>query len=59
MSSAGWLQDAFIRLENEAIDDASMLPEAPAVIAREWRTFDREGSALGALVNVGWVVLAA
>ena len=59
MSSAGWLQQVFIRLENEAISDASMLPAAPAAIEREWRTFDANGSAFGAFVNLAWVVLAA
>ena len=27
--------------------------------SREWRSFDRNGSALGALINLGWVALAA
>jgi small-conductance mechanosensitive channel len=31
----------------------------PAALAREWRSFDRNGSALGALFALGWVVLAA
>jgi len=57
MSSAGWLQDALIKLEREATEDISMLPAAPGAIEREWRTFDRNGSSLGALINVGWVVL--
>jgi hypothetical protein len=59
MSSQGWLQQIVIKLEDEAIDDIHMLPETPAAIAREWRSFDRQGSAFGALVNLGWVVLAA
>jgi len=59
MSSQGWLQQVVIKLEDEAIDDIRMLPETPAAIAREWRSFDRQGSAFGALVNVGWVALAA
>jgi moderate conductance mechanosensitive channel len=59
MSSQGWLQQIVIKLEDEAIDDIHMLPETPAAIAREWRSFDRQGSALGALVNLGWVALAA
>src|SRR5579872_3767973 len=59
MSSAGWLQNAFLRLEQEARSDIGMLPDAPGALAREWRTFDRQGSPSGALVNVGWVVLAA
>src|SRR5579885_1040209 len=59
MSSGGWLQQIFITLENEAIEDVRMLPEAPGAIEREWRTFDKNGSSLGALVNTGWVSLAA
>ncbi|HKS88169.1 MAG TPA: mechanosensitive ion channel family protein [Stellaceae bacterium] len=58
MSSAGWLQRALIRLENEAIGDVAMLPATPGAIEREWRTFARDGSAFGALVNLGWVALA-
>src|SRR6185369_12671028 len=57
MSSAGWLHEAFIKLEREVTEDIMTLPEAPAAIYRQWRTFDRQGSSLGALVNVGWVVL--
>ena len=59
MSSQGWLQQIVIKLEDEAIDDVRMLPETPAALAREWRSFDRQGSAVGALVNLGWVALAA
>src|SRR5215471_16084624 len=58
MSSQGWLQQIVIRLEDEAIDDIHMLPETPGALAREWRSFDRQGSALGALINLGWVALA-
>lgn len=59
MSSQGWLQQIVVKLENEAIQDASTLPMVPAALEREWRSFDRQGSALGALVNVGWIALAA
>jgi len=59
MSSQGWLQEIVIKLEDEAIDDVHMLPETPGALAREWRSFDRQGSAVGALVNLGWVALAA
>src|SRR5439155_415505 len=59
MSSAGWLQNVFMKLEHEAMSDVSMLPDTPGALAREWRTFDRDGSATGALINLGWVVLAA
>jgi small-conductance mechanosensitive channel len=59
MSSAGWLETIAMKLEKEAMADVSMLPDTPAALEREWRSFDRDGSALGALVNLGWVVLAA
>jgi hypothetical protein len=59
MSSQGWLQQIVLKLEDEAVNDVHMLPETPDALAREWRSFDRQGSALGTLVNLGWVVLAA
>jgi moderate conductance mechanosensitive channel len=59
MSSQGWLQQIAIRLENEAIDDVGMLPATPGALALEWRSFDRHGSNLGALVDFGWVAFAA
>ncbi len=59
MSSAGWLEHIAMKLESEAMSDISMLSDTPAALEREWRSFDRNGSALGALVNLGWVVLAA
>jgi len=59
MSSQGWLQQIVIQLEDEAIDDVHMLPETPGALAREWRSFDSQGSAVGALVNLGWVAIAA
>jgi small-conductance mechanosensitive channel len=58
MGSEGWLQEIVIKLENEAIDDVAMLPETPGALAREWRSFDRQGSAVGALLDLGWVALA-
>src|SRR5712692_7532515 len=58
MSSAGWVEHIAMKLESEAMSDISMLPDTTAALAREWRSFDRDGSALGALINLGWVVLA-
>src|SRR5215471_1445828 len=46
MSSQGWLQQIVIKLEDEAIDDIHMLPETPGALAREWRSFDRQGSSV-------------
>ena len=59
MASTGWLADTIMRLEHEAGSDLSMLPDTPSALAREWRSFDRDGSAIGALANLGLVVLAA
>src|SRR5436190_15414222 len=59
MHSAGWLERVIVDLEREARSDISMLPDTPSALEREWRSFDRDGSALGALIGVGWVVLAA
>ena len=46
-------------LEREAMSDISMLPDTPGALVRQWRSFDRDGSALGALINVGWMAVAA
>jgi moderate conductance mechanosensitive channel len=59
MSSAGWAEQIAMKLEREAVSDVSMLPDTSDALAREWRSFDRDGSALGALINFGWVALAA
>src|SRR4029077_14184335 len=59
MSSAGWVEQIAMKLESEAMSDVSMLPDTGSALAREWRSFDKNGSALGALANFGWVALAA
>src|SRR5438132_5857070 len=59
MSSGGWVEHIAMKLESEAMSDVSMLPDTSAALAREWRSFDKNGSALGALINFGWVALAA
>src|SRR5712691_1824812 len=58
MSSAGWVEHIAMKLEAEAMSDVSMLPDTTEALAREWRSFDKNGSAAGALINFGWVVLA-
>ena len=55
---AGWLAHIIMGLEHEAISDVSMLPDTPSALEREWRSLDRNGSALGALIGLGWVALA-
>ncbi len=47
------------RIEAEIIADVAAIPEIPDAVSREWRSFDRDGSALGALVGLGWVAVAA
>ena len=59
MNSAGWLERIIVQLEVEAMSDVSMLPDTPSALEREWRSFDRDGSASGALANLGWVAVAA
>ncbi len=59
MNSAGWFGRITMKLEAEAISDISMLPDTGEALLREWRSFDGNGSSLGALYNLGWVVLAA
>ena len=55
----GWFIGSVMRLEAEARSDISMLPETPGALAREWRSFDRNGSSLGAFIGLCWVVLLA
>src|SRR5918912_3053787 len=57
--AAGWLGHIIMSLENEATSDASMLPDTPSALEREWRSLDRNGSALGTLIGLGWVTVAA
>src|SRR4051794_15267268 len=55
MGPVGPLGHFAMRLEHEAMSDISMLPDTPGALVRQWRSFDRDGSALGALINIGWV----
>ncbi|MBV9585709.1 MAG: mechanosensitive ion channel family protein [Alphaproteobacteria bacterium] len=57
--AAGWLGHVVMSLENEATSDVSMLPDTPSALEREWRSLDGNGSAIGALIGLGWVTLAA
>src|SRR4051794_17814357 len=59
MSPVGPLGHFAMSLEREAMSDISMLPDTPGALVRQWRSFDRDGSALGALINVGWMAVAA
>ncbi len=50
---------ALARIENEIMSDARQIPAIPEAVAREWRSFDRDGSALSVLGDLGWIALAA
>jgi moderate conductance mechanosensitive channel len=50
---------ALVRIENEIVSDAQAVPAIPEAVDREWRSFDRAGSAPGVLVDLAWVALAA
>jgi moderate conductance mechanosensitive channel len=54
---SGWVERAVDRVETEAMADAAAAPEIPTALNREWRSFDRNGSALGALAGFGWIGL--
>jgi small-conductance mechanosensitive channel len=53
----GWFENAVAALESEAMSDVSMVPDVWSAIGREWRSFDRNGSAAGILLDLGWVAL--
>jgi moderate conductance mechanosensitive channel len=57
--SASMTDMALMRIETEIVSDAMAIPLIPAAISREWRSFDRNGSASGVLVEFGWVAIAA
>ncbi len=56
---AGWLEHAIGQLETEAMDDIAATSAIPEALSREWRSFDRNGSALGALAGFGWIAVTA
>jgi small-conductance mechanosensitive channel len=56
---SGWPEKAIAQIEAEAVSDVEMTPEIPGAIAREWRSFDRDGSAIGVVGDIGWVALGA
>ena len=56
---SGWFEQLIGQFEAEAMSDVSMAPDVSSAVGREWRAFDRNGSPSGALVDFGWVALAA
>ncbi len=57
--ASGWIEQTLAKVEAEAAADISTAPSIPTALAREWRSFDRNGSTLGAVVDFIWVALAA
>ncbi len=55
---AGWFEQTIGQLEAEAASDVSMAPDVWSALARDWRSFDRGGSAAGVIVDIGWVAVA-
>ena len=55
---AGWFERMIGQLEAEAVSDVSMAPDVWSALGREWRSFDRNGSAASVFVDIGWVALA-
>jgi small-conductance mechanosensitive channel len=59
MRSEAWFETLSDRVESETELAARTLPAVPAALAREWRSFDRHGSAASASADLGWVALVA
>jgi small-conductance mechanosensitive channel len=55
----GWSEKAVVQIENEIVDDIGAVPAIPEALAREWRSFDRDGSAARVLLDIGWIAIAA
>jgi small-conductance mechanosensitive channel len=55
---AGWFERTISGLEAEASSDISMAPDVWSALGREWRSFDRTGSAPRVIVDIGWVAAA-
>jgi small-conductance mechanosensitive channel len=55
---SGWFERAVGQLEAEAASDVAMAPDVWSAVGREWRSFDRAGSAGGVIVDIGWVAAA-
>ncbi len=55
----GWLEQITAQIENEVTADVAMAPSIPAAVAREWRSLDSAGSAIGVVADLAWVTAAA
>ena len=56
---SGWFENLIARFETEAVHDVSMAPVVSSALSREWRSFDRNGSAAAVFLDIGWVAAAA
>jgi small-conductance mechanosensitive channel len=59
MRGDAWLETLSDRIESEAELAVRTFPAIPAALVREWRSFDRHGSAVAASADLGWIVLVA
>jgi small-conductance mechanosensitive channel len=56
---SGWFEDLVARFEAEAAHDVAMAPVVSSALSREWRSFDRNGSAAAVFLDIGWIAAAA
>jgi moderate conductance mechanosensitive channel len=54
---SGWFERAVGQLEAEASSDVAMAPDVWSALNHEWRSFDREGSAVGVIADIGWIAV--
>ncbi|HEU0217986.1 MAG TPA: mechanosensitive ion channel domain-containing protein [Stellaceae bacterium] len=55
----GWQERAVAQIEAELVADGGAVPAIPEALSREWRSFDRDGSASRVPLDIGWIVIAA
>jgi small-conductance mechanosensitive channel len=56
---SGWLEQAIAQIEDEVTADIAAAPDISDAVGREWRSFDRNGSARGVFLDLGWIAVAA
>jgi moderate conductance mechanosensitive channel len=54
-----WTEHVINSVKTEVASDIAAAPTVSAAVDREWRELDRNGSAEGTLVDLGWVVAFA
>jgi small-conductance mechanosensitive channel len=55
----GWQEKAAAQIEAELAADGRAVPTIPEALSREWRSFDRDGSAPRVVIDIGLIVIAA